>query len=98
MDQEAGEAPDEMGGAKLVERQRSQNKLPVRERIDLLLDPGTFVEFAQLADSMDPVLSAQRGYLAADGMVARKVPLAATAVWTLAILGLVLAFSIFSQH
>src|ERR1700687_15195 len=59
-----------MGGPKLVERQRSQNKLPVRERIDLLLDPGTFVEFAQLADSMDPVLTAERGYLAADGMVA----------------------------
>ena len=36
----------EMGGPKLIERQRSQNKLPVRERIDLLLDPGTFVEFA----------------------------------------------------
>jgi acetyl-CoA carboxylase carboxyltransferase component len=60
----------EMGGPKLIERQRSQNKLPVRERIDLLLDPGTFVEFAQLADSMDPVLTAERGYLAADGMVA----------------------------
>jgi acetyl-CoA carboxylase carboxyltransferase component len=60
----------EMGGPKLVERQRSQSKLPVRERIDLLLDPGTFVEFAQLADSMDPVLTAERGYLAADGMVA----------------------------
>ena len=60
----------EMGGPKLIERQRSQNKLPVRERIDLLLDPGTFVEFGQLADSMDPVLTAERGYLAADGMVA----------------------------
>ena len=60
----------EMGGAKLVERQRSLGKLPVRERLDLLLDAGTFVEFGELADSMDPMLQAERGYLAADGMVA----------------------------
>ncbi len=60
----------EMGGADLVARQRSLGKLPVRERIDLLLDPGSFVEYGQLADSMDPVLTEQRGFLAADGMVA----------------------------
>ena len=59
-----------MGGPALVERQRSLGKLPVRERLDLLLDPGTFVEYGQLADSMDPILSQERGYLAADGMVA----------------------------
>ena len=59
-----------MGGPALLERQRSMGKLPVRERLDLLLDPGSFVEFGQLADSMDPALAADRGYLAADGMVA----------------------------
>jgi acetyl-CoA carboxylase carboxyltransferase component len=59
-----------MGGAKAVERQRGMGKMLVRERLDLLLDRGTFVEFGQLADSMDPVLRADRGYLAADGMVA----------------------------
>ncbi len=58
-----------MGGEEQVARQRSLGKLPVRERLDLLLDPGSFVEYGQLADSMDPVLSAQRGYLACDGMV-----------------------------
>ena len=58
-----------MGGPDLVARQRSLGKLPVRERLDLLLDPGTFVEYGMLADSMDPVLADQRGYLAADGMV-----------------------------
>src|SRR5207249_12115650 len=44
---------------------------PVRERVDELLDPGTFVEYGLLADHMDPGLSAS-GYehLAADGMVA----------------------------
>ena len=59
-----------MGGEKQVERQRGMGKLPVRERLDLLLDPGSFVEFGMLADSMDPALQAERGYLAADGMVA----------------------------
>ena len=59
-----------MGGEKQVERQRGMGKLPVRERLDLLLDPGSFVEFGMLADSMDPALQADRGYLAADGMVA----------------------------
>jgi acetyl-CoA carboxylase carboxyltransferase component len=58
-----------MGGDARVERQRSLDKLPVRERLDLLCDPGTFVEYGLLADSMDPGL-ADKGYLAADGMVA----------------------------
>ena len=59
-----------MGGPALLDRQRSMGKLPVRERIDLLLDHGSFIEFGQLADSMDPVIAADKGYLAADGMVA----------------------------
>jgi len=58
-----------MGGEQAVARQRAAGKLPVRERIDLLLDPGSFVEYGMLADSMDAGLQAQRGYLAADGMV-----------------------------
>jgi acetyl-CoA carboxylase carboxyltransferase component len=58
-----------MGGPEQVERQRSLGKWPVRERVDALVDPGTFVEYGQLADSMDPELQAQRGHLAADGMV-----------------------------
>ena len=44
----------EMGGAERVQRQRDLGKLPVRERLDLLLDPGSFVEYGQLADHMDP--------------------------------------------
>jgi len=59
-----------MGGSERIERQRSMGKMPVRERLDLLLDPGSFVEYGMLADSMDPVLREQKGYLAADGMVA----------------------------
>src|SRR5436309_14669729 len=38
------------GGAKAVERHRSRGKLPARERIDRLLDPGSaFLEFSALA-------------------------------------------------
>jgi acetyl-CoA carboxylase carboxyltransferase component len=59
----------EMGGAQQVERQRSLGKTTVRDRLDMLLDPGSWVEFGQLADSMDPELEAARGYMAADGMV-----------------------------
>ena len=40
----------EGGGAKYVERHREQGKLPVRERIDRLLDPGSpFLELSPLA-------------------------------------------------
>lgn len=42
------------------------------------------------------VLILARQVFAADGLVARKVPLTATAVWTLAILGLVMAISLFT--
>jgi len=58
----------EMGGAERVQRQRDLGKLPVRERLDLLLDPGTFVEYGQLADHMDPGYAA-KGKFAADGCI-----------------------------
>jgi acetyl-CoA carboxylase carboxyltransferase component len=57
-----------MGGPERVERQRSLGKWPVRERLDALLDPGSFVEYGQLADHMDPHLEA-KGSFAADGCV-----------------------------
>src|SRR6478672_2586626 len=53
-----------MGGDERIARQRSLGKLPVRERIDLLLDDGSFIEYGLLADHMDPSL-ADRGSLAA---------------------------------
>jgi propionyl-CoA carboxylase beta chain len=37
------------GSAKAVERQHAKGKLTARERIDLLLDPGSFVEFDAFA-------------------------------------------------
>jgi acetyl-CoA carboxylase carboxyltransferase component len=39
----------EMGGPEKVRRQHEQKKLTARERIDLLLDPGTFQEYGLLA-------------------------------------------------
>jgi acetyl-CoA carboxylase carboxyltransferase component len=39
----------EMGGQEKVARQHERGKLTVRERLDLLFDPGTFVEIGLLA-------------------------------------------------
>ncbi|MCW3067345.1 MAG: methylmalonyl-CoA carboxyltransferase, partial [Solirubrobacterales bacterium] len=39
----------ELGGAERVERQRASGRLTVRERIDRLLDPGSFHEVGALA-------------------------------------------------
>ena len=71
-----------LGGPDRVERQHSLGKLTVRERLDLLLDPGTWVEYGMLADHMDAGLGDR--YLAADGAVTgigeidgRKVAVAA---------------------
>jgi acetyl-CoA carboxylase carboxyltransferase component len=38
-----------MGGAERIDQQHDRGKLTARERIDLLFDPGTFVEFGLLA-------------------------------------------------
>ncbi len=43
-------AARQVGGPKYLQRHRDQGKLPVRERIDLLLDPGSpFLELSPLA-------------------------------------------------
>jgi acetyl-CoA carboxylase carboxyltransferase component len=41
-----------MGGPEKIERQHQRGKLTVRERIDLLFDPGTFQEYGLLASHM----------------------------------------------
>jgi len=45
------EVQKRMGGPKGITRQRSRGKLTVRERIDLLLDPGSFQEIGTIAGS-----------------------------------------------
>ena len=39
----------QMGGDERIARQHSERKLTVRERVDTLLDPGTFFEIGELA-------------------------------------------------
>ena len=56
-----------MGGPERVERQHDLGKLTVRERLDLLLDAGTWIEYGLLADHMDPGFGDR--HLAADGCV-----------------------------
>jgi acetyl-CoA carboxylase carboxyltransferase component len=56
--------PSEAGAAKLA----SQNKLHVRERLDLLLDAGTFIEDGQLANALADGLPAD-GVVTGRGLV-----------------------------
>ncbi len=66
----------EMGGKERVERQKKQGKLTARERIDMLLDKGTFREIGMFAKSRStayrevPADGAVTGYGEIDG---RKV-------------------------
>src|SRR5271169_1160362 len=57
----------EMGGRERIDRQHSLGKLTVRERLELLVDRGSWVEYGLLADSMD--LTYEGRFLAADGAV-----------------------------
>ena len=56
--------PSEAGAAKLA----SQKKLHVRDRLDLLLDPGTFIEDGQLANALADGLPAD-GVVTGRGLV-----------------------------
>ncbi|HWO92484.1 MAG TPA: hypothetical protein VNP53_11015, partial [Methylomirabilota bacterium] len=38
-----------MGGPEKIAKQKERGKLTVRERLDLLFDPNTFIEFGLLA-------------------------------------------------
>ncbi|MFZ5827852.1 MAG: acyl-CoA carboxylase subunit beta [Bacillota bacterium] len=58
-----------MGGAEAVERQHREGKLTARERIDLLFEPGSFVEFGALADheNRNPQMAGK--HTPADGVI-----------------------------
>jgi acetyl-CoA carboxylase carboxyltransferase component len=58
-----------MGGAERIQRQHSQNKLTVRERLDLLFDQGTFVEMGLLAHHQSQSPAMQGKNTPADGVV-----------------------------
>ena len=58
----------EMGGPERVGRQHEQGKLTVRERLDLLFDPGTFSEFGLLGHHQSQSPSMQGKVTPADGV------------------------------
>ncbi|MGH2735297.1 MAG: acyl-CoA carboxylase subunit beta [Actinomycetota bacterium] len=57
-----------MGGPDRVERQHSQNKLTVRERLDLLFDKSTFTEVGLLAHHQSQSPAMQGKFTPADGV------------------------------
>lgn len=57
-----------MGGEMRVARQHSLGKLTVRERVELLLDPGSFVEYGMLATFFG-LSPEDEKYAAADGVL-----------------------------
>ena len=58
-----------MGGPERVEKQHAQGKLTVRERLDLLFDPGSFTELSLLAHHQAGNPSMQGKFTPADGCV-----------------------------
>src|SRR5690348_11863479 len=68
-----------MGGEEKVARQHERGKLTVRERLDLLFDPGTFVELGLLAQNRDGSDTAP-----ADGVVTGHGDVDGRQVWVIA--------------
>ena len=58
-----------MGGPDRVEKQHAQGKLTVRERLELLLDAGSFTELSLLAHHQSPSPAMQGKVTPADGCV-----------------------------
>lgn len=58
-----------MGGPAAIERQHNEGKLTARERIDLLYDPGTFVEFGALAEHEPRNAQMAGKHTPADGVI-----------------------------
>jgi acetyl-CoA carboxylase carboxyltransferase component len=57
------------GGEQAVERQHARGKLTARERLELLLDPGSFVETDMLARHRVHAFGMERNRLYTDGVV-----------------------------
>ncbi len=57
------------GGAKALEKRHAAGKLTARERIDLLFDPGSFVELNQLAESQSRDFGMQEKKVPGDGVI-----------------------------
>lgn len=59
----------EGGGVKAIEKQRATGKLTARERIDVLLDPNSFLEFDLFVKHAGKEFGMEKKELAADGVV-----------------------------
>ena len=57
------------GGGERIEKQHSQDKLTARERIELLLDPGTFQELDRFAEHECVEFGMEKKKIAGDGIV-----------------------------
>jgi len=57
------------GGQQAIDRQHERGKLTARERIDLLLDKGSFVEMNMLAESQSVDFGMQKKKVPGDGVV-----------------------------
>ncbi|MGH2808946.1 MAG: acyl-CoA carboxylase subunit beta [Actinomycetota bacterium] len=58
-----------MGGEERIQRQHDQGKLTVRERLELLFDEGTFVEYGLLAHHQSQSPAMQGKFTPADGVI-----------------------------
>ena len=58
-----------MGGSERIERQHSRNKMTVRERLDLLFDPDSFLETGLLAHHQSQSPAMQGKFTPADGVI-----------------------------
>jgi len=63
------ESAQQPGGAAAVERHRAKGKLTARERIELLLDEGSFVEFDALAVHRSSNFAMGNSYPTGDGVI-----------------------------
>lgn len=59
-----------MGGEERIEKQHAEGKLTVRERLDLLFDPGTFIEYGQLIYGKHTASDGSVKEIVTDGLVA----------------------------
>lgn len=57
------------GGEKAMDRHRSKGRLSARERLDLLFDPGSFVELNDLAESQCMDFGMEKKKVPGDGVV-----------------------------
>ncbi|TME22185.1 MAG: acyl-CoA carboxylase subunit beta, partial [Chloroflexi bacterium] len=74
-----------MGGAEKVDKQHQRGKLTVRERLELLYDPGTFVELGLLASQQSlRGAEADPDGTPADGVVTGHGEIEGRQVWVIA--------------